>query len=849
VNKAQRRGPAPSAPIGVLAARAAAALDQERFKEAIELFKLLTRQEARPEWKQSLADAYLGRARAMAAKKMFKEAAMVLENTLAADGTVRDSWLYLSCLLRDGQQPKAAAYLLRCAGGDGAVPAAERAALEDLAAALLVAVPQLPEAPRAAPSGVPRWREMALASREALAAWINGASAAEMEQHLSRISLRSAFRPLRLLLKSLAGDAPDGERTRRLLETIRPGSPFHPLREAVEAVVLADRVLDAAGWERLTPAQQAFVAEARGLPAAASQFLARSAEAAQGGPGALFGFLSRQSGLPREEVRSACLNLLPQIPDRVAQFEKIFGPLPELDRHRIKALAAEARGDWYMAERSWTAVARAIAANGAANEGANGAANGAANGEADRQALLSQGVIYRHLAHLAQVHPEIEGGDSFGDPVIFYLERCTAVDPGHIPTVLELIGRYREEARDKDWHRLADEAIQRFPDDSQVLLQATESAVARKAYKKAAGFARRLLKINAINPGIRRQMIELQVAHARKQMRSKRPELAARELSAAAEWERPDAPSAVLRIARGLAGLQIGPREQAEAWLSEGVALAGGGAAGWFQARLEAELMKLTGGEAAWLRQELARACEAPPTKEAVMRIVSALAQPEARENRRLVTGLLPGMRAWLEQAAGFDWPEAEFQALAETLARFEAFDLLRDFARAGRQRDPANPVWRFHQMVARTRGKAENLSPAEADDLFEMAEMAAAREDFPVTKRIRQFLYGNDTAPPRRGRGSSAPPDALPEDEMEAVFAAMVERLPKSATSGLREMVAELGPDAAVAEMAERMRETPLVPGMPEPMIRTLARALVAKAMEKASPRRGGKVNWGEFF
>jgi hypothetical protein len=441
------------------------------------------------------------------------------------------------------------------------------------------------------------------------------------------------------------------------------------------------------------------------------------------------------------------------------------------------------------------------------------------------------------------VHPEIEGGDEFGDPVIFYLERCTVVDPEHIPSVLELIERYREESRAKDWHRLADEAIQRFPDDSQVLLQATESAVARKAYKKAAGFARRLLKINAINPGIRRQMIELQVAHARKQMRSKRPELAAKELSAAAEWERPDAPSPLLRIARGLTGLQIGPKDQAEAWLSEGVGLAGGGAAGWFQARFEAELMKLTGGEAAWLRKELARACEAPPTKEAVMRIVSALGQPEARENKRLVTGLLLGMRTWLEKAAGFDWPEAEFQALAETLTRFEAFELLREFARAGRQRDPANPIWRFHHMVARTKGKAEYLSPAEADDLFEMAEMAAEREDFQITKRIKQFLYGNDKPPSRSRRGTSSLQDAIVDDEMEAVFAAMVDQLPKAAANGLREIVADLGPDAAVAEMVEQMRESPLVPGMPEPLIRSLAQAMVAKALEKGLPRRGGKA------
>jgi thioredoxin-like negative regulator of GroEL len=96
VSKSQRRSlPAASAPVGVLAAQAAEALGQEKFKEAIELFKLAIRQEPRPEWKDLLADAYRGRARTMAAKSMFKEAAMVLENTIAPDGTVRDSQLYI----------------------------------------------------------------------------------------------------------------------------------------------------------------------------------------------------------------------------------------------------------------------------------------------------------------------------------------------------------------------------------------------------------------------------------------------------------------------------------------------------------------------------------------------------------------------------------------------------------------------------------------------------------------------------------------------------------------------------------------------------------------------------------
>lgn len=833
VSKPQRRGfPATSAPADVLAARGAEALAQEKFKEAVELFKQLVRQDPRPEWKDSLADAYCGRARAMAAKSMFKEAAMVLENTIAPDGTVRDSRLYLTCLLRDGQQSKAAAYALRCLGSDAA-PAPDRAALEDMAAALLLAVPELPALPQGASSESSRWRDLAAAARDALAAWIDGASAEAIEPHLNRISLRSAFRPIRLLLKGLTSLPVDEERVRQLLATIPPTSAFYPFRQAVEAAVFQAAALDAAGWERLTPAQQAFVAETRGLPAETAQFLARSAEAAQAGPGALFNFLTRQPGLPQAEVRSACLNLLPQIPDRLPQFERQFGPLREPERLRVKALAAEARGDWAAAAWSWQDVATALAGS-----------------PADRLARLSQAVVYRHLAHLAQVHEEVEGENPFENPVISYLERSYAADPDHIPAILELIGLYRAESRTKDWHRLADEAVQRFPEDSQILLQATESAAARKAYKKAAGFARRLLQINPINPGIRRQMIELQVAQARKQMRAKHPDLAAKELAAAAEWERPDAPSGQLRIARGLVGLQTGPREQAEAWVREGVALAGGGVAGWFRARLEGELMKLPGADLAWLRKELDAACATPPAKEAVMAIVATLGQPEARENKRTVTDLLAGVRVWLEQGAALDWPEAEFHTLGEAFARFDAFQLLSDYARAASRRDPTNPTWRFHAIVARTKAKADRLTPAETDDLFAMAEAAARRQDFHTARRVTQYLEGGGRPGPRRAnRATAAAMEAIDAEDLTAVLLSMMGDMPKATARELRALANDLGRDAAVAAMVAEMRVAPLAPDMPEAVMRMLSEALVDQALAGDRPRRHGRARRSQFF
>ena len=827
----QRRGPAPSTPIGTLAARAAEALAQERFKEAVELYKLMIRQDPRADWKESLAEAYRGRARALAAKKMFKEAAMVLENTLAPDGTVRDPLLYLKCLILDGQQPKAAAHALQYIGRPTALPASEYAVLEELAAALLVAVPQRPDQAGTVRPEQTRCHELAAGSRAALAAWIDGASAEEMERQLNPISLRSAFRPVRLLLKSVTVVPQDIERSRRLLEAIRPGSPFFAFRQAVEAAVLGERGLDADAWNRLTPAQQAFVAQTRGLAPAAVQFLVRSSEAERNGPAALFAFLLKQPDLPQAEVRSACLNLLPKIPDRVAQFEKSFGPLSSLERHRVQALAAEARGDWGKAERSWLAALADIS-----------------RGDADRPTGLPRGVILRHLARLAVEHPEIEGDDSddlFESPVISYLERSLQADPDHVPAVLELIGRYREASRSKDWHRLADEAVQRFPENTGVLLAATESAMARKAYKKAAGFAHRLLKIDPINPTVRRQMIELQVAHARKQVRSRRADLAAKALTAAAEWERADAPSTLLRIAHGLVELQVGQPERGQALLREGVELAGGGVGGWFRACLEAELMKIAGGGAALLRRELASARETPPTREAVMAVIAALGQAEVVDNKRVTSGLMLGMRAWLTQAAALDWPPAEFQAVAETLARFDVFDLLGEYARAASRREPTNPTARFHEIVARTRGDTDRLHMSEADELIQMANAAAERQDFHAANRIGRFLNGPDDAPPgrRRGRAAGELPDdfleSLDADLMQAMIQPMMAGISRTEAEDLRDLIGAFGREGAAAQLARQFQASAGGAGMPEPVLRKLCEAIVAQAMDGGRPGR----------
>jgi tetratricopeptide (TPR) repeat protein len=88
-------------------------LRQARFKDAVETFKKLVKQDKQPLWKELLNQAYVGYARHLAVKGMAKEAQITLDNTASAGGLVQDPALYFSCLVLQNQYQKAAAFYRR----------------------------------------------------------------------------------------------------------------------------------------------------------------------------------------------------------------------------------------------------------------------------------------------------------------------------------------------------------------------------------------------------------------------------------------------------------------------------------------------------------------------------------------------------------------------------------------------------------------------------------------------------------------------------------------------------------------------------------------------------------------
>ena len=226
------------------------------------------------------------------------------------------------------------------------------------------------------------------------------------------------------------------------------GSIFGSIRAAAEATLADDAELLAA-WSGLRPAQRTFVAETRGLQATA--LLDQMLDAERRGPAALFTLLTKP-GLPAPEgdLRGACVDLLPALPTHFQQFNRRFEPLTTDERNRVLALAAEMRGDWQQAEDHWCNLAEVL------------------SHQSVPDARLAQAVVLRHLADLAQHHPDAFD-DAWGDPVADYLERSLKADPDHLPATLALLDRCRKADSPKDWYDATEQAVRRFPGNVAIL--------------------------------------------------------------------------------------------------------------------------------------------------------------------------------------------------------------------------------------------------------------------------------------------------------------------------------------------------------------------------------------------
>lgn len=787
-------------------------LRQGQFKEAAEAFKRLVKQEARPDWQAALADAYAGRGRTLAAKGMAGEAAIVLENTRRPDGSVREPVLFVSCLLEAGKTEKA---LHTCLGSLTApdLDPADRTALTDLAAVLLLTRPgakALAESPDRIPSDL---AGTARAAQAALAAW-QAEQPDQADAALRGIPLGSPFKAVRLVLKALlvagrqdsTGGDGEADNKRALLQRIHDSDPFAPLRDTALAALERNSTDRLAHWRALASEQRAFLAETGSFDDAAVRALEALLSAEARGPEALLSHLLKQANsLPRADVRAAVIELLPDAPSRINEADRILGGVSALEQHWIEALAHERGHSWRRAEAQWRRLRDLLHSSDAPLAAT------------DARAL--DALICRHLADVAERSAQGLDGNGTSDAVIHYLEEAIKADPDDADTVDRLIARLKAKGRTKDWHALAEAQIDRFPDDTRLLLHAVEAAAERRAYRKATSYAHRLLERDPINQSVRQRMIDLQRAHARKKVKDHRLDLAEETLAAARQWEPAGAPNPSLRIGQALLALAKDDDTAALAQLEEAVRRAPVPIVGWFQAALEAQLMGLDATKRKRIEKALAQAAKGPATPADIQTVLDALTHlPEVRAHRKTAAAPLQMVEKWMVRGAHRTIPVVEFHHIADAMRTLALYKTLGSFAEAAHHRNRLVPAYRFYQIVARLKDTPTAATPADLEELAYLSGMAKTSGDVQTSSRIERFGF----------RAVGRNQGLLDEPDMgQDVFDALREMV-EDIRDHVPMLLENLGRRGAIKAVVDILKRSPLGDGLSMDILRTLATALV---------------------
>ena len=770
-----------------LAAKGQAALSSGTYKEAVETYKQLLKREQRDDWRSALATAYLGRARDLAAKAMYQEAAMLWENIPGLVSPVLQPELYLDWLLRSGQYAKAA----RAYGQFEALLQAGGAleALEALLAALLLGgykdiVQALP-----ATSAL---RQHQASAQAALRAYCQGADEAGVREQLKNIPFRSPYKDFRQILNALIKLESDPADALPLLERLAADSPYQGVADVIRACGNRSAAGLAQALAGFDHARQELAANLLGLDTRQLRLLRQWSEVrARQSDKAWFEFIANQLPLlEREQARHACLALLPGYPHGLKTYARLFSPLPPFEAERLQALRAEREQNDHQAMHHWQGCVNLLKQE---------------LHQADN--ALAAALILRHMVELREHHaPDWEP-----TATLHLLEESLRLDPDDKATYLQLAELTKKSGDTKAYYQWVDKALKQFPEDIQVLLAAVETATQRKAFKKAAGFATKLLELDPINSKARTVLINSHLSHARKLIQSGKYALAEKELDSAGQLERESGRNGVVEINRGLLASYLHQQDRLQRELQEGLRLAGSPLAA--QLRLAVECIRLQLEPADFLPYLTGNRTQLPSREDilAVVRSVNAYREEGVAD----LGSALEDLQAPLKKAVGQISTDEDMQMICDCLRQAPHYELLEYFATEALKRWKERSLFVYYQIFGRAEGKLDKVSDRDYSRLEHAREQAGVAKDNRATTLIDQFLQQDFPLLPPSEFGMPPMPEDLFED-LEEIREMLLSLPPNQRDKMLDQMLKDFSPDkhGIPPEMGKILLKALLLPG-----------------------------------
>ncbi|SEH06170.1 tetratricopeptide repeat protein [Candidatus Venteria ishoeyi] len=684
-------------------------LQSGAYKDAINNYKRLLKINQQPDYLDALGEAYWLAAESQAAKGLYKEAVNLWESR--AHSCQQHSHLprYIIWLLAAGAYIKAIRIF-------NAPPVElnreEQTHLTAMIGAHLLAADQQ-NIVAMLDADSPLAKDYPIA-KAALKAYCQG-DENTLASSLKAIGSRSPYRDFRPVLNALLSLDAGPQEIEQRLSRLKPDSPYLALGRMLP-LLQQEGALFIESYQKLGPAQQTFVATLQGWDKRQLRLLGDFRKIQlKGGDKALFDFIvANKRFFGEQESAYFCKALLPYLNKATGIFERHFGALSQAEKYRLEALSCEHRKDHYLAERSWRLYIDKLEMASPAEE---------------TDVDLKIALVLRHL------NKDLPANDP---GVLHNLETSLSLDPNDKASYLHLISAYKQSNYKKSYQSWVVAALQEYPEDIEILLEAVAAARTKNAHKKAAGFAKKILAIDPINAKAQNFLRSSHVAHARKQFKVGRLHLVHKELAAAEQWERNGQESGVLSINRALLALEENHKEQAKALLQTGISQSGGNLCAYLRLCTEALCVDVKPSALVSLMPEIKKIS---PNKTEVMLLVAVLQAYYEEGIGALLIDALAEISPILKKSLKQTLSETQWYNLAECFLTLEAYDLLEYCTRQALKQQDSKPLLVFYEISATLRGQQQHLTYNMHYRLVEAAEEAHDMNDLRTAARIEQII------------------------------------------------------------------------------------------------------------
>ncbi len=600
---------------------------------------------------------------------------------------------------------------------------------------------------------------------------------------LKQIPFRSAFRDFRTVLKAVISIPTSPTEASSLLSKVPTSSPY----AKAATILLAYHHNGSALIKELFPLshkQTKIICDTKGL--SKTQFKFVDAMTRHNPPFSdkiKFNLVIQYQSLCGTSIaQSYCQALLATYPAGKRDYKKSFSSSDNFEDNRVKALIYEEKNDIYEAEIHWRKCISLL--SNEEKEGNN----------------IKIALIFRHIAEFLADYEKTE-----------CLIESLDYDADDHSCYLKILQFYSQEDDEENFKHWLGQAIEKFPQDTEILNLAIQTAMANKTYKKANQYASKLLKIDPVNTFAKQILATSHLEHARYLIKSKKLHLVDKEIQQVEKLKLGRSVTDQAKLIRGLFFFANKDKKQGLKEITQALnTLNSNPVNSHFQATIEA---LLTGLPVATLLREL------PPIKEYLLSdqefslFIQKLKQYGQEEtDQENLHKALEKIKATIKNSiTQQDYKEEQMLVFCEILHSINHFELLRHCSKISLSKWE-KPIWAYYWVLSETNGDPADCTLSHVLRLEPFQEQARQDKSHRALHLINKYLDEYYQIYPERNMGfldgflNMEQEEIAPQDPLEELFDHIPEKTLLACFKKVESLARKMSPEQLVEEV---IRET----------------------------------------